>query len=98
MVIAQQVHNGHREQQKQNAQQQRKAGAQQGRHTQRAADIGQILFTPVLTDDNPQTALCAKDNADEQKNRHIGCGYGRHLGIAQPTDHKCINQAEGKGD
>ena len=64
MAVGKQIHHLNREKGKQNRQHERNAGAQQRGDTKRAADAAGIAFSPVLADQNSQTALHAKNNAD----------------------------------
>ena len=98
VTVGQQIHHLHGEQEKHHCQHNGNARADEGGHTDGAVDAAGIPFAPVLADQNPQPALHAEYDADEQKDRDVGSGDCCHLLIAQLTDHKGVDQSQRKGD
>ena len=63
------------------------AHAQIGGYAHGAADIFQILFAPVLADEDSDAGLDAEYNGDQQEYRHVGGGDGGHFRVSQLADH-----------
>ena len=98
MLIAEQIHDCHRPQPQCHRQQQGKPRADKGCHADGPADALRIPFAPVLTGQDPKTALDAEYQRDQQKHRHVGGGYRCHGRVAQPADHKGVDEPQRKGN
>lgn len=98
VLVAHQVHDGHRPREQHHGHDQRQADAQKGGHADDAADAGQILLTPVLADEDAHAGLDAEHDGDEQEHRHVGGGDGGHLVVAQAADHQRVDEAQREGD
>ena len=98
MFIGKQIHDLNWEQEEQNSQNQCDAGTDKGGNANGPVDVLQITLAPVLAHQNTETALYTEYDADEQKDRNIGRGDGRHLLVAQLTDHEGVDQAQREGD
>ena len=82
VTVGQQIHHLHGEQEKHHCQHNGNARADEGGHADGAVDAAGIPFAPVLADQNPQPALHAEYDADEQKDRDVGGGDCCHLFVA----------------
>ena len=98
VIVAEQIHDGHREDCQNQRDEQGYRGAQHTGHAQTAVDAAGVLAAPVLAGQDAQAVLGAEDEAVEDEGGDVGCCDGGHLQIAQLADHEGIRQTQGKGD
>ena len=87
VLVAEQVHDLHGPDEERRSQHGGDPHAQIGGYAHGAADIFQILFAPVLADEDPDAGLYAEYNGDQQEYRHVGGGDGGHFRVSQLADH-----------
>ena len=98
MTVGQKIHHLYGKQGEHHRQRGGDRGAEEARHSQGAVDAFQVALAPVLAYQDAKAALEAEYDADEQKHRYVGGGYGGHLLVAQLADHEDVNKPQGKGD
>ncbi len=97
-LLTEQIHDLHRPEEEGGGQHGGDAHAQIGGHADGAADALQILFAPVLADEDAHAGLDAEHDGDQQEHRHVGGGDGGHLVVAQLADHEGVDETEREGD
>ena len=98
VAVGQQIHHRHGEQGEDRRQCQSDAASDQACHAQGTVDAFQITLAPVLAHQDSQAALNTEYDAGEQKHRHVGRRDGGHFLVAELTDHKGVDEPQGKGN